>query len=331
MIFGFTAMFIVIMVGTVGYWSIEEWSFIDALYMSIITITTTGFKEVHPLSENGKLFTIIIVIGGVLTIAYTGGKAAQIIFEKNLLKRRRMSKRLETIGNHYIVCGYGRMGKQICEGLQENHVPFVVIEQDENRESLLMDLGYLFVIGDGTRDDVLIQAGVERAKGLVAVIRSDAENVFTTLSAKEINPDLFVVTRAVEEGSESKLRKAGANRVVRPYEISSNRMVQLLLRPSVMEFIDGVAKSGSIDISLEEISLSDASPVIGKTLADSPIRRDLNIIIVAIHRKDGSFIYNPTSITPFEQGDTLIAIGEQENLAKLTEMCTKQAAASKKA
>jgi voltage-gated potassium channel len=322
--FGLFLLASIIIIGTIGFEIIEEdMTFLDSFYMTIISITTTGFKEVHDLSAAGRVFTIFLIITGVLAIGYTGGKAAQIIIEKQVFRRRRMSKKLDVIGNHYIVCGYGRMGKQVCESLADNEVPFVVIENDEKEIELLIDKNYLFVNGDATADDTMRKAGIDRAKGLVACIQSDAENVFATLSAKELNPDVYVVARAVDEGTESKLRKAGANRVVKPYELGGNRMVQLLLRPGVIDFIDVIARDKTVDISLEEIVVKSNSILIGKTLIDSPIRRDLNIIIVAISRKDNKFIYNPQSTEVFEEGDKLIAIGEKQNLTRLNDFCFK--------
>lgn len=321
---GLLLLFLVIIVGTVGYEILEvNWTLLDSFYMTIITISTTGFREVKDLSQPGRMFTVFLIISGVLTIAYTGGKAAQILIETQVLRRRKMSKELEKISDHYIVCGYGRMGRQICEGLVENHVPFVVIENDQKKLTIIKELNLLFIEGDATNDEILIKAGIKRAKGLVAVIRTDAENVFATLSARELSPEIFVVARAVEDGTEKKLITAGANRVVKPYELGGNRMVQLLLRPGVIDFIDGVARNKNVEISLEEITLNEGSILVGKSLSNSPVRKDLNIIIVAISRNDGNFIYNPKSDTKFEVNDKLIAIGEQNNLSKLTELCLK--------
>ncbi|MBU2494593.1 MAG: potassium channel protein [Bacteroidetes bacterium] len=321
---GLLLLFLVIIVGTVGYEILEvNWTLLDSFYMTIITISTTGFREVKDLSQPGRMFTVFLIISGVLTIAYTGGKAAQILIETQVLRRRKMSKELEKISDHYIVCGYGRMGRQICEGLVENQVPFVVIENDQKKLTIIKELNLLFIEGDATNDEILIKAGIKRAKGLVAVIRTDAENVFATLSARELSPEIFVVARAVEDGTEKKLITAGANRVVKPYELGGNRMVQLLLRPGVIDFIDGVARNKNVEISLEEITLNEGSILVGKSLSNSPVRKDLNIIIVAISRNDGNFIYNPKSDTKFEVNDKLIAIGEQTNLSKLTELCLK--------
>lgn len=319
---GLISLFTIIVIGTIGFEIIEtDWDFLDSFYMTIITISTTGFKEVKPLSDTGKIFTVFLIITGVLTIAYTGGKAAQILIEKQLFRRRRMSRKLEVMSNHYIVCGYGRMGRQICEGLAENKESFVVVENEPRKIEKIIENGYLFINGDATNDNILIKAGVERAKGLVAVVKTDAENVFTTLSAKELNPKLFVVTRAIEEESESKLKKAGADRVVMPYELGGTRMVQLLLRPGVIDFIDGVAKDKNVDIILEEITVSANSVLVGKSLAETPIRKDLNIIVIAINKNDGNFIYNPISSSVIEKKDKLIAIGKAADMSRLTDLC----------
>ena len=315
-------LFTIILTGVIGYLIIEKMSLLDSIYMTIISITTTGFAEIKPLSKPGRIFTIFLIITGVVTIAYAGGKAAQIVIETHIFRRRRMSKKLENIGNHYIVCGYGRMGQSICEGLKEWNEQFVVVENDQDKIDRLIDIGFLFVNGDATNDEALLRAGIVRAKGLVAVIKTDAENVFATLSAKELNPSVFVVARAVDEGTESKLMKAGADRVVKPYELGGNRMVQLLLRPNVMDFIDVVAHSErGVDIGLEEINVHSGSKLNGATLAKSPIRKELNIMIIAIVKGDGNFLYNPKSSTVIEEGNKLIAIGENENLSKLTELC----------
>jgi voltage-gated potassium channel len=321
--FGLISLVIIIIIGTIGFKIIEpQWDFLDSFFMTMITISTTGFKEVHPLSNTGKIFTVFLIIIGVLTIAYTGGKAAQILIEKHIFRRRRMNKTLGKISNHYIVCGYGRMGKVICDELKDSGVPFVAIENDPLKIELLNDLGFYYVEGDATIDDFLILAGIKRAKGLVAVINSDAQNVFTVLSAKELNPNLFIVARAVEETTESKLIKAGADRVIKPYELGGKRMVHLLLRPGVMDFIDGVARDRDIAISLEEVTVQKEAAIQNISLINSPIREKLNIIIVAILKSSGKFIYNPSASTIIEVGDKLIAIGEVEMLAKLEKLCS---------
>ncbi len=311
----------IIIIGTVGYMLIEKWSFFDSFYMTIITISTTGFKEVKPLSTSGMVLTVGLIITGVLAIAYTGSRGIQVLVESQILRRRRMAKRLSEISNHYIICGFGRMGKQIAEYLYDSNLDFVVIENEPNNVSKLTELNYPFVDADATDDDALKKAGIERAKGLVAVLSTDAENVFTTLSATELNDKTFIVARAIDEGTEGKLKKAGADRVVTPYELGGNRMVQLLLRPGVADFIEVIAKKQNVDISLEQIVVCKGSSLVGLTLAESPIRSELNIIIIGIDKSLGRFVYNPKSSTKIEVDDKLIAIGELENLTKLTSLC----------
>ena len=314
-------LFIVMFIGSFGFMLIEHWDFLDSLYMTIITITTTGFEEVHPLTHTGRIFTIVLLVMGIGSIAYTGGRAAQLLIENQIIRRRRMSKKLEELKDHYIVCGYGRMGRYICEELASAKVKFIVIDNEPDKIERLINMSYLYLNGDATSDEALTTASIQKAKGLVAVLSNDAENVFTTLSAKALNPNLYVVARAVEEETESKLKKAGANRVVKPYEIGGNRMAELLLRPGVIEFIDVVARERSVDLSMEEFLVNEKSELIGKSLAESPIRKELNIIIVSINKQKGGFIYNPKSSTVIEKDDKLIALGEKANLAEMNKLC----------
>ncbi len=319
-IYGILLLSFIVVIGTVLYMIIEGFGFIDALYMTIITISTTGFKEVKTLSDSGRLLTISLILSGVLTIAYTGGRAAQLIIETQIFRRRRMSKQLGQLKEHYIVCGYGRMGREVCESLSENDVPFLVIENEASKIEELIEKNMLFIHGDAANDEVLEEAGIKLAKGLAAVVRSDAENVFITLSAKELNKNLYIVSRAIEEGAESKLKRAGAHRVIKPYELGGKRLVQLLLRPGVIDFIEGVAKRKGVNIHLEEISIKNQCVLVGKTLAESPLRKELNIMVVGISKVNGKFIYNPRSTELIEIGDKLIAIGESENLTKLNKI-----------
>ena len=229
-----------------------------------------------------------------------------------------MQKKIEHLKNHYIVCGFGRMGTHICNDLRQANAPFVVIESNEDNKKKLEELEYLYDIGDASSDDTLLRTGIKNAKGLVAVLSSDAENVFTTLSAKTLNPQIFVVARAIDDYTEPKLMKAGANRVVKPYELGGVRMAEILLRPGVMDFIDVVAGNNKIDLQIEEITVNKGSSMDKKTLADLPIRSDLNVIIVSIQNEEkGLFIYNPKGDTIVDEGNKLIAIGERANLEKL--------------
>jgi voltage-gated potassium channel len=234
-----------------------------------------------------------------------------------------MAKQLSALENHYIICGYGRMGRKICQELEENKSKFVVIEKDPSEIENLRTRDYLFVEGDATDDDILMQAGIKKARGMVAVLPTEAENVFTTLSSRALNSKIFIVARAVEEETESKLLKAGASRVVKPYEIGGHRMTQVLLRPGVVDFIDIIAREKRIDLHIEEIEVKEGSTLVGQTLAQSPIRNKLNIIIVAIFQADGKVTYNPQSNTVIQKDNKLIVIGEEKNIQQLITMATK--------
>ncbi len=320
-IYGFLALFGVLILGIIGYMFIEkDFTLLDAFYMTVITMTTTGFKEVKPLTDQGKIFTVFIIFSGVLAIAYTGGRAAQLLIETQIFRIRRMGKKMQNLSDHYIVCGYGRMGRRVCEELKKNKAKFVVIERDESIINDLKEKNYIYVIGDASNDEILKNAGIANAKGIVTVTHSDAENVFTALTAKQLNPNIYVISRAVDEGSETKLLKAGVDRVVKPFEIGSSKMVQLLLRPKVSDFIEGIARKENINIGLEEVVIANDSPLVGLTLAGSSLRKELNIIIVAIHKVNGDFVYNPSADTIILAGDQLIAIGNNDDLVKLAHL-----------
>ena len=311
-------LFVIIITGTSGFMLIEGWNIADSLFMTIITITTTGFEEVHQLSTEGEIFTLVLLLVSFGTVIYIGSTGVKILIESKFFRRKKMEKKIEHLKNHYIVCGFGRMGTHICNDLQQANVPFVVIESNADNKTKLDELEYLYDIGDASSDDTLLRTGVKSAKGLVAVLSSDAENVFTTLSAKTLNPKIFVVARAIEDHTEPKLMKAGANRVVKPYELGGVRMAEIVLRPGVMDFIDVVAGNNKVDLQIEEIAVKKGSSMDKKTLAELPIRSDLNIIIVSIQNEEkGLFIYNPKGDTIVDEGNKLIAIGERANLEKL--------------
>lgn len=321
----FSALLILLIVsfGTVGYMSIEEWTFLDSLYMTVITLTTVGFKEVHDLSTSGTVFTIFLVISGVGTVFYVLGTGAQFVLEGELQKifgRKRLEKKLKELKGHYIICGYGRMGRIISNELRMKNLNFVVIEKD--RGVLNGKEDFLVIEGDSTRDDVLRRAGIERAKCLISVLPTDAENLYVVLSAREICPKLFIVARACEEGSEHKLLRAGADKAVSPYYIGGIRIAQTVLKPAVMDFIEFATKSGNIELQMEEIPILEGSKLSGLTLDECGIGRELGVIIVAIKQTTGEMRFNPTFRTEIQAGDTLIAVGEISKLRTLEDMAT---------
>ncbi len=309
--------------GTAGYMLIEGWDFIDALYMTVITLASVGFKEVHDLSLFGRIFTIIIIIGGVGTVAYALTAGAKIILEGELQEvygRRRLEKKIKELKNHYIVCGYGRMGKIICRELHEKNIRFVIVEKQPDIRQENKDL--LIFPGDATKDEVLKELGIEKAKGLVTVLPTDAENLFVVLSARGLNPDLFIVARAGEEGSEKKLVRAGADKVVSPYHIGGLRIAHTVLKPAVVDFIEFATKSGNIDLQMEEVLIKESSALVGKSLDECGIGRELGIIIVAIKKPNGEMKFNPTFKSAIKTGDTLIALGESSKLKNLEVMAS---------
>jgi voltage-gated potassium channel len=311
----------VISLGTIGYMLVERWGFLDALYMTIITITTVGFKEIHELSQKGQIFTIILIISGVGTVLYALSNGAKFVLEGELQEvfgRQRLEKRLKDLNDHYIVCGYGRMGRIIGRELKQEKLPYVVIEKnsmilDEKDDTLALQ-------GDATKDELLKRAGIERARCLISVLPTDAENLYVVLSARGLNPSLLIVARAGEEGSGRKLLRAGADRVVSPYHIGGLRMAQTVLKPAVVDFIEFATKSGNIDLQFHEIAIQEGSRLENQTLDECGIGRDLGVIIVAIKQKTGEMKFNPTFRTAIQAGDTLIAIGETSKLALLEKM-----------
>ena len=306
---------LVISFGTTGYMVIERWDFLDSLYMAIITLTTVGFKEVHDLSFNGKLFTIFLIIGGVGTMLYVLRVSAQLILEGELQEiygRKRLEKKLKELGDHYIICGYGRMGKIIAKELKHENLDFIVIEK--NGEILDGKEDALVIQGDATKDELLKKARIEKAKCLISVLPTDAENLYVVLSARGLNPDLLIVARAGEEGSEQKLLRAGADRVVSPYHIGGLRIAHSVLKPAVVDFIEFATKSGNIDLQIEEINIQPGSQLAGFSLDQCGIGRDLGIIVVAIKQQSGEMKFNPTFRSTLEAGDTLIAVGETSKL-----------------
>lgn len=321
-------LIILVASGCLGYVLIEGWPPFDALYMTIITIATVGYREVYDLSHAGKVFTILLIIFGTGTIAYTLGSLFQFMVEgqlRALLGRKKLQKQISGLKGHYVICGFGRIGRLISREFAAKPLPFIVIEQQPDRCRRLEDESYLFVEGDATHDEVLEQAGIRRAKGLITAVTTDSANVFITLTARGLNPDLFILARASEDGADLKLIRAGANKVVSPYTIGATRMAQAVLRPSVVDFIDIATGTESLELQLEEIRIAPDSPLVGKTLINSSIRKDLGIIIVGI-KKGEHMNFNPSPTTEIEPGDILITLGEPPSIKNL-ETIAGQAAA----
>ncbi len=312
----------VISFGTIGYSIIERWNPFDSLYMTIITLTTVGYGEVHPLSKAGKFFTIILILSGVGAMLYALGSGAKTLIEgelREILGRKKVSKIIEGIRNHYIICGYGRMGKIISKEMSSHGAHFVVIEKSAEVLAIV-DKDILAIQGDSTQDAILKGAGIEKARGLISVLSSDADNLYVVLSARGLNPKLRIAARASEEGVEQKLIRAGADNVISPYHIGALRIAHTMLKPAVVDFIEFATKKGNIELQMEEIKIKEDSHIMGLSLDECGMRKELGIIIVAIKRASGEMEFNPTSASIIKQGDTLIAMGDVNQLKKFEQL-----------
>ena len=317
--YSLTTLVILISGGTLGYAAIEDWDLFEALYMTIITLATVGYSEVHTLSHNGQIFTIFLIVFGVGTIAYTISSMIQFMVEGQLyqlLGRKKVQKKISRLHGHYIICGYGRIGRLISSEFASKPLSFIVVENDPIRCQRLEEDGRLFIEGDATQDEVLERAGIHQAKGLVTAVTSDAANVFIILTARGINSNLFIMARASEEAAEIKLKRAGANKVVSPYTIGASRMAQAILRPSVVDFIDIATGEKNIELQMEEIPVAAESHLVGKDLSQSGLRKELKLIIIGI-KHEKQMIFNPEANTIIEAGHILIALGELPDIKKL--------------
>jgi voltage-gated potassium channel len=306
--------------GTLGFQLVEGWGWFDSLYMTVTTITTVGFQEVHPLSRAGRVFTMVLALGGVFTAFYAGVEFIRAVVTGEILAvlgRQRMQSRLEKLSGHLVVCGLGRMGRLVAEEFSSAGLPFVVVDRDPRvLEGFAMPHG-IPLVGDATADDVLRRAGVERARALVTTVASDADNLFITMSARLINERLTIVARAEGEGAEVKLRRAGASRVVSPYTIGGHRVAQAVLRPNAMDFIELATRTGHLELQIEEIAVAAASALVGQSIKASPVRSELGIIIVAVKKPGAKMFFNPSPDTALEAGDVLITLGHRQQLDRL--------------
>jgi voltage-gated potassium channel len=306
--------------GCIGYMIIEGWNGLDALYMTIITLTTVGFQEVHPLSPEGKIFTLFLILFGVGFFLYFLSTLTGMVVRgtlKDMFGRRKLEKQIHHLSGHYIICGYGRIGRTVAQMLQEKPLQVVVLEKNPETIPLFQEKNLLYVIGEATSEENLLKAGIERAVGLVAAASSDADNVYITLTARGLNPDLFILARAAEEASIKKLTRAGADKVISPYDIGARRMANTILRPTVIDFIDLAVHNRNLELQMEELLVGRDSEIEDATLMESGIRKEYDLIVVAIKKKSGEMIFNPSSQAKIQEGDVLVAMGDRKNLIRL--------------
>jgi voltage-gated potassium channel len=306
--------------GTVGFTLIEHYPVFDAFYMTLITLTTVGYAEVHPLSHAGRVFNCFLIFFGVTTIFIAIGAMTQTIIELEFgdaIGKRRNKRMIDKLKDHYIICGFGRVGRGAAHELQHAGVPFVVVDIDPDRAEKAMMSGMLAVAADSTRDETLHEVGIDRARGLVAALATDADNLFVLLSAKGLNPKLYVAARAAEEGAEAKMRRAGADAVFAPYAITGHRLAQSLLRPHVVQFLDFTTNDIGEDIAIEQVRVAEASEMVSRTIKEMQLRKEVGVIVMAIRTSDGKMMFNPPADTAVHGGDFLIVMGRPENLRAL--------------
>ena len=316
---GLGILLLVLIFGTIGYKLIEGWSFLDSLFMTITTITTVGYAEVHPLSVAGRTFTIFLILGGVGTAFYILTSLVQYIIEGEFgfrIGRQRMEARIKRLNNHFIICGYGRVGQAIAQIFRQQEAKFVVVERDREAINKAQQAGCLTISGDATKDDSLKQARIDSARGIIIALGDDADSIYTTLAIHELNPKLPIVARANNEDAERKLRQAGADRIVAPEAIGGARMARLALRPQSVEFIETVLFGREKQLLVEEIEAAEGSPLVGSKIKDIE-EQFTGVRILALKEKDGVLIPNPGPNSIVEKESSLTAFGTLEQLKSI--------------
>ena len=305
-------------IGTLGFMITEDRSAWDAFYMTVLALTTV--EAPNNLSRAGQRFTVVLLLGGVGAALYTFTLLATVVVEGGLpkrLQRRRHERMLESIKDHFIIRGYGRIGSIVARQFTRQGVPFVVVERSPERLQAAIEDGALGVEADASREDVLKRVGIARARGLIAAVGTDAENVYAVLSARVMRPDLFIVGRAETEDATQKLKRAGADRVISPYQIGAVQIAQTALRPAVVDFVELATSSENIDLAMEEITIAASSPLASTTILDANLRQRYGVIVVGIQRQDRSMEFNPEPDTAIRSGDKLVVLGRPESLRRL--------------
>jgi voltage-gated potassium channel len=318
-LFAVLAVTIAIAFGTLGFSLIEGWSTLDSLYVAAQTVTTVGYGDLTPATRNGRIFSAVFMLMAVGVVLYALTSAVQAIVQSELVAtfgQRRQSRRMSKLRNHFIICGAGRVGSHLVRGLMGGEETFIVIEKDPQKVAELLDLGVIVLVRDATLEESLQEAGVEHARGLAACLPDDADNVYVVLTARDLNPKLHIVARAAEEQAESKLIRAGANRVVAPTIIGGHRMAMALTKPAVHDFLGSIT-ANKLELAFEQLEVGVSSELVGRKLSETNIRSELDIVVVSIRRSHGQILFNPSGEAIIESGDLLIAIGHAESLMKL--------------
>jgi voltage-gated potassium channel len=319
-------------IGTAGFRILERFPLFDAFYMTLITITTVGYQEIHPLSQSGRIFNSFLIFFGVSAMFVAVGAMTQTIIELELQERfgkRRKKRMIDQLRDHFIVCGFGRVGRNAAMELQRAKKPLLIVDRNEERVDRAMRGGMLAVVADATRDDCLREAGVLSARGLIAALPSDAENLFIILSAKTLNPHLTVVTRASEEEAGEKLRRAGADTVFAPYTMAGQRLAHALVRPHVVEFFEFATNAVGPRIMTEQVWVAPKSAAVGKPLSALHLRAESGFIVLAIRKATGEMLFNPPATTEIAGGDYFIVLGEQPQLQELERLLTGESGLSR--
>ena len=312
-------------IGTVGYMVIEGWDFLDSLYMVVITLATVGFKEVHDLSPAGTIFTILLIVFGLFVLYQVLRVIGEYVIENKLedvLTNRSMERTLKSISDHYIICGYGRVGKQIVQEFLSDNARFVILERRPELIAEAQAAGFLVVTGDSTEEEVLKRAGIANAKCLVVALGNDSDTVLTIVTAKSLNNDLFIVARANGDNTAAKLLRIGANRVVSPHQIGGFRMANFAINPTTADFLDDVQDLTNKEIQISDVLVSNQSPVAGYAISEKLSNRNIGITILAIHKPDGNAIINPVGDAMVEAGDRLILLGTKDKVAQAMSLIT---------
>lgn len=310
-------LLLVIVFGMMGFHLIEGWGYWRSAYITITGITTVNLPE---MSRGGEMFSVVLLFAGISAALYTFTLVATVVVEGGLpkrLQRRRSDRMLETISDHFIICGYGRIGSIVAHQFLRQHVPFAVIERDGERVQAAMNDGALAVEADASREEVLKRVGIDRARGLVAAVGTDAENVYTVLSARVLRPNLFIIGRAETDDAKLKLKRAGADRVLSPYQIGALQIAQAALRPAVVDFMDLATGANNIELTLEQIPIAAASPLVSRKLVEANLRQRYGVIVVGIQRQDRSMEFNPEPDTTIRDGDKLVVLGRPDSMKKL--------------